>query len=163
MKTEAIGMLKLKTGCFGKAKKFCSGLTEYIRTDQDVQQFYENSGFSHGTFTNELSVSSSWNTGQCFMLRYVDATQTPMGIVVEFNFQLLKRKMIEECWQQDGKPFISIKHEFINTDLNFYVTYTEDDFTVKTDNKPSTKINDYEFIVDEIAFKLCEQLTEPPR
>lgn len=156
MRIEEQKPLKLKTEFLSNGKTFCKSLLEYMKSDKDVQQFYEDGDWGYNSFSKELSVGSGWNTGQRFLLKYMDVVELAQGLGLRFNFQILKRKLVEEGWDEKGEPFISTKHEFVPTDLNFYIQYFGDNFNVRTDKSTSSNINDFEFIINAIARKLGE-------
>ena len=156
MKFEQQKPLKLKTEHLNNAKSFCKTFLEYMQSDNDVQQFYEDGAWDYDSFRKVLAVGSGWNTGQRFKLKYLDVVQLTQGLGLKFNFEILTRVYFEEGVQENGEPCLTTKHIFKPTNLNFYIQYVDNNFTVMTDNSHSNHINDYEFIINEIAKKLAE-------
>ncbi len=156
MRFEQQRPLKLKTEQLNNGKKFCKSFLEYMQSDKDVQQFYEDGAWDYDSFRNVLAIGSGWNTGQRFKLKYLDTVQLTQGLGLKFNFELLTRVYVEEGIQDNGEPCLTTKHIFKPTNLNFYIQYVDDDFLVLTDNLQSNQMNDYEFIINEIAKKLAE-------
>ncbi len=64
---------------------------------------------------------------------------------------------VEEGVQENGEPCLTTKHIFKPTNLNFYIQYFDEKFTVRTDILQSNETNDFEFVINEIAKKLGEQ------
>ena len=156
MRFEQQKPLKLKTEHLNNAKKFCKTFLEYMESDKDVQQFYEDGSWSYDAIKKELVVGSGWNTGQRFLLRYVDVVQLTQGLGLKFSFELLTRIYVEEGRELNGEPCMTMKHIFKPTELNFYIQYFDEKFTIRTDTLQSNETNDYEFIINEIAKKLGE-------
>jgi hypothetical protein len=156
MKFEQQKLLKLKTEYLNNAKKFCQTFLEYMKTDKDVQQFYEDGAWDYDLFSKVLAVGSGWNTGQRFKLKYLDVVQLTQGVGLKFNFELLTNVYVEEGIQDNCEPCLTTKHIFKTTELNFYIQYFDEKFTVRTDTLQSNETNDYEFIINEIAKKLAE-------
>lgn len=57
-----------KTEYLNNGKKFCKSFDEYMKSDRDVQQFYEDGTWSYDTIKKELVVGSGWNTRQRILL-----------------------------------------------------------------------------------------------
>lgn len=75
---------------------------------------------------------------------------------MKFNFQILISELDEEGHNTDRGMFIFKKFESISTELNFYLHYSDGNFTVRTDNLQSKNTNDFKFILNEIVKKLGE-------
>ena len=157
MRIEQQKPLKLKTEHLNNAKKFCKTFLEYMQSDKDVQQFYEDGAWNYDSFRKVLAVGSGWNTGQRFKIKYLDVVQLTQGLGLKFNFELLTRVYVEEGVQENGEPCLTTKHIFKPTNLNFYIQYFDEKFTVRTDILQSNETNDFEFVINEIAKKLGEQ------
>ena len=156
IKQEQKRPLKLKKENLDNAKKFCKEFLNYMRTDKDIQEFYEDGDWNLHPFNNELRVGSGWNTGQRFNLEYIDVVQLTHGNGLHFRFNILKGIYVENGILEDGTAAVERIFKYVPTELNFYLQYFGDSFTVRTDNLQSNESNDFGFITNEIAKKLGE-------